>query len=253
MSSLTEVIEGYINELFEQEKSPESEKVSLRRKDVAERFGCVPSQINYVLRSRFTPERGYIVESQRGGNGYIRILKISYDMPEDRARHIDKIVGESISDADAKHLLGSLQTRGMINARERLLIEIALRLGLEHLLETPAFQEYARAIATSNYSFDRMFARSVRLESQFHILMESLEDGVIGVNEKGEFFACNRHAEEMTLVSAGLATGKRGEEVFPYIPFRECLERRQTIPARVVKVNGVNLSVEVVPVLRQKE
>ena len=127
MSSLTEVIEGYINELFEQEKSPESEKVSLRRKDVAERFGCVPSQINYVLRSRFTPERGYIVESQRGGNGYIRILKISYDMPEDRARHIDKIVGESISDADAKHLLGSLQTRGMINERERLLIEIALR------------------------------------------------------------------------------------------------------------------------------
>ena len=142
---------------------------------------------------------------------------------------------------------------GQRSCTSGMMIEIALRLGLEHLLETPAFQEYARAIATSNYSFDRMFARSVRLESQFHILMESLEDGVIGVNEKGEFFACNRHAEEMTLVSAGLATGKRGEEVFPYIPFRECLERRQTIPARVVKVNGVNLSVEVVPVLRQKE
>ncbi|MCI6260064.1 MAG: CtsR family transcriptional regulator, partial [Pyramidobacter sp.] len=55
MSSLTEVIESYINELFEREEqgsAAEAERVSLRRKDVAERFGCVPSQINYVLRSR---------------------------------------------------------------------------------------------------------------------------------------------------------------------------------------------------------
>ena len=63
-----------------------------------------------------------------------------------------------------------------------MMIEIALRLGLESLLEGPAFQEYARSVATSNYSFDQMFARSVRLESLFHILLESLEDGVIGMN-----------------------------------------------------------------------
>ena len=50
--------------------------VSLRRKELAEFFGCVPSQINYVLRSRFTPERGFLVESQRGGHGYIRILRV---------------------------------------------------------------------------------------------------------------------------------------------------------------------------------
>ncbi|WP_418565397.1 CtsR family transcriptional regulator [Pyramidobacter piscolens] len=130
MSSLTEVIESYINELFEREEqgsAADAERVSLRRKDVAERFGCVPSQINYVLRSRFTPERGYIVESQRGGHGYIRIMKISYDIPEERARHIVKIVGDSISEGEARRLLCSLQARGMINARERLLIEISLR------------------------------------------------------------------------------------------------------------------------------
>ena len=79
-----------------------------------------------------------------------------------------------------------------------MMIEIALRLGLEHLLETEKFQTYFQSIATSNYSFDQMFARSIRLESQFHILMETLEDGVVGVNEKGEVFACNRHAEEIT-------------------------------------------------------
>ena len=130
MSSLTEVIESYINELFtqeQQESNTGADRVSLRRKDIAERFGCVPSQSNCVLRSRFTPERGYIVESHRGGNGYIRILKISYDMPEERAQHIDRIVGDSITEADARRLLCSLQSRGMINARERLLIEISLR------------------------------------------------------------------------------------------------------------------------------
>ncbi len=125
--SLTEIIEGYINELFELDANREKERVSLRRKDVAERFGCVPSQINYVLRSRFTPERGYLVESQRGGNGYIRILKISYDMPEEKARHIDQLIGEAVSEADAKRLLSAFQARGMVTTRERLLVEIALR------------------------------------------------------------------------------------------------------------------------------
>ncbi len=132
-----------------------------------------------------------------------------------------------------------------------MMIEIALRLGLESLLEGPAFQRYAQEVATSNYSFDRMFARSIRLESQFHILMESLEDGVVGVNEKGEIFACSRHAEEMTLVSAPLIQGRRCEEVFPYIPFVQCMQGRRTLPAKAVKVGGVNLSVEVVPVIRQ--
>ena len=132
-----------------------------------------------------------------------------------------------------------------------MMIEIALRLGLESLLEGAAFQEYAQEVATSNYSFDRMFARSIRLESQFHILMESLEDGVVGVNEKGEIFACSRHAEEMTLVSAPLVLGRRCEEVFPYIPFVQCLQNRQTLPAKAIRVGGVNLSVEVVPVIRQ--
>ena len=132
-----------------------------------------------------------------------------------------------------------------------MMIEIALRLGLEHLLETEPFQAYFRSIATSNYSFDFMFARSIRLESQFHILMESLEDGVIGINEKGEVFACNRRAEDMTCVSAPLVQGKWCGEAFPYIPFDECLRTRQTLPARVIKVNGVNLSVAVVPVIRQ--
>lgn len=125
MSNLTRVIEKYINELFDEERQEQS--ISLRRKELAATFGCVPSQINYVLRSRFTPERGYLVESQRGGHGYIRIVRLSYEDPEDRLNHIDDIVGESISEQDCRKLLVALQERGLINARERLIIEVALR------------------------------------------------------------------------------------------------------------------------------
>jgi len=125
MSSLTELIESYINELFREDQTEDS--VFLRRKDLAESFGCVPSQINYVLRSRFTPERGYLVESQRGGHGYIRIVKICSDSPQERVNHIDNIVGDSVSDQESRRLLSILQERGLISSRERLLAEVALR------------------------------------------------------------------------------------------------------------------------------
>ena len=125
MSNLTRVIEQYINELLDAGSGEPS--VSLRRKELAESFGCVPSQINYVLRSRFTPEKGYLVESQRGGHGYIRVMRLSYDNPEDRLNHVEEIVGGSLSEQECKRLLVSLQERGLINARERLIIEVALR------------------------------------------------------------------------------------------------------------------------------
>ena len=124
MASLTRVIENYINNLFSE---VDEQTVSLRRKELAEIFGCVPSQINYVLRSRFTPERGYIVESQRGGHGYIRIVRICYDIPEEKVNHIDEIIGDSVTEQEARRILASLQERGMLDSRERLLIEVALR------------------------------------------------------------------------------------------------------------------------------
>jgi transcriptional regulator CtsR len=126
MSSLTRAIEIYLTELLNESNTSES-MLSIRRKELAQAFGCVPSQINYVLRSRFTQEQGYIVESQRGGHGYIRIERIKQDTSEDRLDHLEKIVGETISWQDARRYLSALQKRGLITARERLLIEVALR------------------------------------------------------------------------------------------------------------------------------
>lgn len=125
MASLTKVIGDYIFTLFGD--SSEKDEIVLRRKDLAEKFGCVPSQINYVLRSRFSPEQGYLIQSQRGGNGFIRITQIRFSDCDECAEHLEDLVGETISEQEARRLMVSLQDREIITARERLLIEVMLR------------------------------------------------------------------------------------------------------------------------------
>ena len=134
-----------------------------------------------------------------------------------------------------------------------MMIEIALRLGLEQLLETKQFQDYFQAMATDNYSFDQIYARSRRLESQFHILMEILDEGLVGVNEKGEIFACNKKACQIAKIAENVAIGSYGEKVFPYIPFYSVLKDKKELPPKVIKLGGVNVSIAVIPVLRQNE
>ena len=124
MQNLSSDIEQYILSRLEGESE---NYISLRRKELAEIFGCVPSQINYVLRSRFSPEQGYIIESRRGEHGYIKIVKISCITPQERTEHLDDIIGDSISMNDAHRLLETLEAREFITQRERLLVEIALR------------------------------------------------------------------------------------------------------------------------------
>ena len=124
MKSLSHNIEKYILDMFEEE---DENFITMRRKELAEIFECVPSQINYVLRSRFTPEQGYLIESRRGEYGYIKILKISCENSEQKSKHIEELIGDEISLKEAARLLKSLQDREFITSRERLLIEIALR------------------------------------------------------------------------------------------------------------------------------
>ena len=121
--NLSHDIEEYILGLL----SGEEDFISLRRKELAEMFECVPSQINYVLRSRFTPEQGYLIESRRGEHGYIKILKVTCEKSSEKVSHINDIIGDEISLKEAKRILSALQGRRMITGRERLIIEVALR------------------------------------------------------------------------------------------------------------------------------
>ena len=72
---ISDIIAGFI----QQELDNAGGALELQRSDLAQRFNCVPSQINYVMSTRFSPEHGYIVESRRGGGGYIRITRVQVD------------------------------------------------------------------------------------------------------------------------------------------------------------------------------
>ena len=89
--------------------------LEVRRGDLAERFHCVPSQINYVMSTRFSPERGYIVESRRGGGGYIRITRVRVDRPTLLMTVINS-VGESIDAPSAAAIVRNLADAEAIGA-----------------------------------------------------------------------------------------------------------------------------------------
>lgn len=87
--------------------------LEVQRSDLAQRFNCVPSQINYVMSTRFSPERGYIVESRRGGNGYIRITRVQVDR-ETLLMHVINSLGDSVDLPSARAILGNLVQSGAL-------------------------------------------------------------------------------------------------------------------------------------------
>lgn len=104
----------------------EKSEVEFKRNLLAESLGCVPSQINYVLSSRFTPERGFIVESRKGNGGCIRITRISYNKGS-LLSEVISAVGDSIDEATAKNYLVNLIYHGLISEHDAALILAAVR------------------------------------------------------------------------------------------------------------------------------
>ena len=98
----------------------------IRRNDLAEQIGCVPSQINYVLSSRFTPENGYIVESRRGGGGYIKITRATYNY-ETLKMHLINSIGDKIDEKACRANLQNLHARGLLSDEEVSVMYAALR------------------------------------------------------------------------------------------------------------------------------
>lgn len=111
------MISDVIEKMLIQMLSDEGGRLELRRNELAERLGCVPSQINYVITSRFTPERGYVIESRRGGGGYIRITKKMIHNDE-YLMHLFCAVGDEIDPRSAALYTLELMERGLISERE---------------------------------------------------------------------------------------------------------------------------------------
>ena len=98
---LSDIIAAEINRMLEESGNNTAE---IQRNDFASQIGCAPSQINYVLSSRFIPEHGYMVESRRGGGGYIRITKVSLD-GSSALMHLVNAIGKEIDDATVRIIL----------------------------------------------------------------------------------------------------------------------------------------------------
>ena len=121
MAQLSDSIESFIKSLMEGEP-----RVELRRNELAQHFGCAPSQINYVLATRFSVDHGYVIESRRGGGGYVRIVRMC-SQPEDNllAALLDR-VGNSIDADSAGAIIQNVAMRKIVTENEARLMLAAV-------------------------------------------------------------------------------------------------------------------------------
>ena len=123
MPGISNIIERFIKEMLE---AAEDGIIEIGRNDLAEQFGCAPSQINYVLTTRFTPYKGYYIESRRGGGGYIKIIKVGIEEDEGMEDLIINAIGESITKNKAYHIIEGLREEQIITIREEGLMKASI-------------------------------------------------------------------------------------------------------------------------------
>ena len=119
---LSDSIEQFIKELLSQE----STEVELKRNELAEYFGCAPSQINYVLATRFSPDHGYLTESRRGGGGYIRIVRVVQSGSQRLMYLVNDRIGDSLGEEECLRLISQLKEQMIITADEAALMASAV-------------------------------------------------------------------------------------------------------------------------------
>lgn len=122
-NNLSDIIEEFIKELLE---ASNHRAVEIQRNILAQQFDCSPSQINYVLTTRFNNDRGYIVESRRGGGGYIRIFKVKTSMEDELERIINLSIGDNVTLNKAIDILHALFNRQVISQRELKIMQSVL-------------------------------------------------------------------------------------------------------------------------------
>lgn len=123
MARLSDIIENFIKEMLTENGG---QQILIQRNELADQFRCAPSQINYVLTTRFTCERGFLIESRRGGGGHIIIKHITYDGTEKNNRMIYESIGESITYHNAASLISNLFEINLITEREMEIMKIAI-------------------------------------------------------------------------------------------------------------------------------
>ncbi|ADC49736.1 MULTISPECIES: CtsR family transcriptional regulator [Alkalihalophilus] len=115
MRNISDIIENYLKSTLMKSKD---DLLEIKRSELAKQFECVPSQINYVISTRFTIEKGYIVESKRGGGGYIRIIKVKPHDDLALFEQVMNVIGTKIDQQTAENVILRLLEEGAISKRE---------------------------------------------------------------------------------------------------------------------------------------
>ena len=111
--NMSDMIEEYLKNAIH-----EQGRIEIKRHELAELFDCVPSQINYVINTRFTIQHGYAVESKRGGGGYIRIIKMQVQNDTELLDRMSQIIGQSVSEKEAQIIIQTLYDNELMTRRE---------------------------------------------------------------------------------------------------------------------------------------
>jgi transcriptional regulator CtsR len=119
--SISDIIEEYLKQIL-----GESSQIEIRRSEIANHFDVVPSQINYVIKTRFTIQHGYLVQSKRGGGGYIRIERVNLLDNVDVLNSLIQVIGDSIRERDAYDIVRTLYDEKVVTRREGDLMLVAL-------------------------------------------------------------------------------------------------------------------------------
>lgn len=123
MRNISDIIEQHLKRILTE--SPDG-SIEIQRSELADIFQCVPSQINYVINTRFTVEKGYVVESKRGGGGYIRIRKVQIVSKAKMQELLtEELIGESITQGVGYAIIDRLLEEKLVSQREAALMKIA--------------------------------------------------------------------------------------------------------------------------------
>jgi len=121
MARLSDIIEEFLKALINEEEGA----VEIQRNELASKFNCVPSQINYVISTRFTADKGYYVESRRGGGGYISIKRLNTESAGEYLMHIITSIGDRISQLASEVFINNFVDYNIIETREAMLMKAA--------------------------------------------------------------------------------------------------------------------------------
>ena len=122
MARLSDIIEDFIKSLLSESEG----QLELQRNELADYFECAPSQINYVLATRFSVNQGYYIESRRGGGGFIRIVRLDVDKDDYLLYLLTEGIGSKLSEQNALQIIQRMADQRYISQKTAYLMKSAV-------------------------------------------------------------------------------------------------------------------------------